>query len=54
MEELLEEHYMYNDICILIKSVYSLVQAAHWCFKDYIKTMTLKVRFKQFNTDPYT
>ena len=34
------------------KYTYSLVQAARYCFKEYIKTMTLKVGLKTCNTDP--
>ena len=43
---------MYKDILTLIKSIYGFVQEAHFWFKEYIKTMTLKVGFKQCKTDP--
>ena len=36
----------------LIKYIYGLLQAAHFWFKEYIKTMTPKSGFKQFKTDP--
>ena len=34
----------------LIRSIYSLIQAVHCWFKEYTKTMNLKVGFKQWNT----
>ena len=40
--KLTEENYMYEDILTPIKSICVLVQAAHFWFKEYIKTMTLK------------
>ena len=51
MEEVIEEHYTYKDILVLIKSIYGLAQAAHCWFKEYINTMTLNTGFKQLNTD---
>ena len=52
MAELLEEYYIYKDILTLIEFIYCLLQAAHWCLKEYIKTMTLKAGFKKCKTDP--
>ena len=52
MAEVLQENYTYEDILTLIKSIYGLVQAACRWFKEYTQTITLKVRFKQCNTDP--
>ena len=43
---------MYKYILTLIKYIYSLVEAARYCFKGYINTMTLKAGFKQWKTDP--
>ena len=47
MEEVLEEHYTYKDILILLKPFCGIIQAACFWFKKYIKTMTLKVEFSQ-------
>ena len=46
MAELLEEHYTYKDIFTQIKYIDGLIQAAYCWSKEYIKTMTLKVGFK--------
>ena len=50
MAEVLEEHYMYNDILEFINCIWGLVQAAHNWFKEYIKTINLKVGFKKCKT----
>ena len=52
MSEVLEEYYMYKDILTIIKSINDLVVSARFWFKEYIKTMTLKVGFKKCKTDP--
>ena len=52
MEEVLEEQYTYIYILTPIKYIYGLLQEAHFWFKEYIKIMTLKVGFKQWNVDP--
>ena len=52
MEEVLEEYYTYKDILTLIKYIYGLVQTARCWFKEYTKTMTPKVGFKQCKTYP--
>ena len=36
----------------LIKSIYGIIQAEHWWFKEYINIMTLKGVFKQCKTYP--
>ena len=51
MAEVLEEYCMYKDILKLIKSIYGIVQAEHFWFKEQIKTTTLKAGLKQFNND---
>ena len=43
MAEVLDEEYTYKYILTLIKYIYGLVQAARYYFKEYIKTITLKV-----------
>ena len=43
---------MYEYISTPIKYIYGLVQAEHFWFKEYIKTMTLKAWVKKFKTDP--
>ena len=53
MAEILEEYYKYKDILTLITSIYGLVKTSRCCFKEYIKTTTLKVGFKQCKTDPW-
>ena len=52
MVEVIEEHYIYEDILMLVKSIYSLVQSSHFLFNKYINNITLKAVFKQFKTDP--
>ena len=52
MEELLEEHYMYNDIILLNKSILSLFKAEHCLYKEYTNTMTPKDGFKKLKTVP--
>ena len=47
MSEGFEEHYNYENILKLTKCIYGLLQAAHNCFKEYIKNMNLKVGFKK-------
>ena len=46
MAESLEEEYKYENIFVIVKWMYSLVQAEHHWFKEYFKTMTLKVLIK--------
>ena len=43
---------MYDDILTLIKYICGLIKSARCWFKEYIKTMTLNVGFKQCNTYP--
>ena len=50
VSEVLEEHYTYKYILTIIKSIYGIVQAAHFLFKEYINTMNLKVVLKQYKT----
>ena len=52
MEEVLDEYNTYKYILKLIKFIYGIVQSARCWFKEYIKTMTLKLGFKQCKTDP--
>ena len=37
---------------IPVKSIYGIVQAERFWFKEYINAMTQKAVFKQCNTDP--
>ena len=43
---------MHRYIFNINKSIYGIVQEAHLWFKECIKTMTLKVIFNQYKTDP--
>ena len=43
---------MYKYILTLIKSIYGIVQAASFWFKEFIKTVKLKAEFKQCKNDP--
>ena len=52
MDDVLEENYMCEYILTLLKYIHSLVKSERWWFKEYIKTMTLKIGFKQCKTDP--
>ena len=52
IEEVLEEYYNYKYILTLMKYIYGIVQSARCRFKEYIKTIILKVGFKQCKTDP--
>ena len=36
----------------MIKSIYGIVQAASFWFKEFIKTVKLKAEFKQCKNDP--
>ena len=51
MVEVLEEDYTCKDILPLIKSIYGLVRAERFWFKECIKAMTPKAGFKQCKTD---
>ena len=42
MSEVLEEEYTYKDISTLIHYIYGIIQAEHYWFKEYIKTITPK------------
>ena len=53
MVEVLKAHYTKKYILTLIKYIYGLLKAARCWSKEYIKKMTLKVGFKQCNTDPF-
>ena len=50
MAEVLKENYMYEDILALNKYIYGIVQAECCWFKEYIKTINLKVDINQFKT----
>ena len=50
MAEVLEEHYIYDNILTLIKSIYGVVHVTRCWFKEHIKTVALNVGFKQCNS----
>ena len=50
MTELLEKHYMHNDILTLIKSMYGLVQSAYCWFKECINNIALMAVFGKCKT----
>ena len=50
MAEILEEHYIYNDMLTLIKHIYVILQATCCQFKKYINTMNIKAGFRQCKT----
>ena len=47
MAESLEQEFMYDEIMVLIKWIYGLVQAVKFWLKDYNKTMTIQAWFKK-------
>ena len=42
MPEVLKKDYTYKEILTMMESICDLLQAAHFWFKEYIKTMTPK------------
>ena len=51
MAEVLEEDYTYKELLRLIKCINIILQAVRFWFRDYIRTMTLKLGVKQYKTD---